>query len=354
MSLDLGRVAFGKGHARYVSAQRERRRQRRELEAQQQQGSRRSFESLKTAPSQGAEGDVPSRLGELSILPDTFAPKDILFQVGASRDRMGGSFAASLGSHVVGFGLLALLISLAPERALNLVELNRDNYDGIVWIPEEGPGGGGGGGGNESLEMPRPVQLEGPDETALSVPVEPEPEFVEPEVEPETVDLSQLNIPAVSMAAALETLPGSMDDIDAARESLSQGAGWGGGAGTGTGTGIGPGEGGGLGPGKGGGVGGGVYRPGSGIVNPVPLHQAKPEYTSEAMRAQVQGEVWLEIVVLPDGTVGDVEITRSLDRVFGLDEEAIKAARKWRFKPATRFGEPVAVLVGIALEFNLR
>ena len=354
MSLDLlGRVAFGKGHAPYVSAQRERRRQRRELEAQQQQGSRGSFESLTAAPSQGAEGDVPSHIGELSILPDTFAPKDILFQVGESRDRMGGSFAASLGSHVVGFGLLALLISLAPERALNLVEFNRDNYDGIIWIPEEGPGGGGGG-GNESLEIPRPVQLEGPDETALSVPVEPEPEFVEPEVEPETVDLSQLNIPAVSMAAALETLPGSMDDINAARESLSQGAGTGGGAGTGTGTGIGPGEGGGLGPGKGGGVGGGVYRPGSGIVNPVPLHQAKPEYTSEAMRAQVQGEVWLEIVVLPDGTVGDVEITRSLDRVFGLDEEAIKAARKWRFKPATRFGEPVAVLVGIALEFNLR
>ena len=72
------------------------------------------------------------------------------------------------------------------------------------------------------------------------------------------------------------------------------------------------------------------------------------------MRAQVQGEVWLEVVVLSEVTVGDVTVTRSLDPVFGLDEEAIRAARQWRFAPGTRLGEPVAVLVSIALEFNLR
>ena len=72
------------------------------------------------------------------------------------------------------------------------------------------------------------------------------------------------------------------------------------------------------------------------------------------MRAQIQGEVWLEVVVLPDGTVGEVIITKSLDPVFGLDEEAVKAAQQWRFSPGIRFGEPVAVLVGIALEFHLR
>ena len=64
--------------------------------------------------------------------------------------------------------------------------------------------------------------------------------------------------------------------------------------------------------------------------------------------------MWLEVVVLSDGTVGDVTVTKSLDPVFGLDEEAIRAARQWRFAPGTRFGEPVAVLVSIALEFNLR
>ena len=80
----------------------------------------------------------------------------------------------------------------------------------------------------------------------------------------------------------------------------------------------------------------------------------KPQYTSEALRAKVTGTVYLEVVVLADGTVGDVRVTRSLDPVFGLDNEAIKAARQWLFSPATRFGEPVSIMVSLALDFNLR
>jgi TonB family protein len=124
--------------------------------------------------------------------------------------------------------------------------------------------------------------------------------------------------------------------------------------GSGPGTGAGSGRGAGIGPGSGGGTGGGVFRPGSGIVNPVVLREVKPQYTADAMRAKVQGTVWLECVVLPDGTVGNVEVTKSLDPTFGLDQEAIKAARQWRFRPGTRMGEPVAVLVTIELTFTLR
>ena len=51
------------------------------------------------------------------------------------------------------------------------------------------------------------------------------------------------------------------------------------------------------------------------------------------MRAKVQGSVWLECIVMPDGSVGDVKVTRSLDPIFGLDQEAIKAAKQWRFRP---------------------
>jgi TonB family protein len=109
-----------------------------------------------------------------------------------------------------------------------------------------------------------------------------------------------------------------------------------------------------LGPGFGGGVGGGAYRPGNGVNLPVALREVKPQYTADAMRAKVQGTVLLECVVLPDGTVGPVEVVRSLDTTFGLDQEAIKAAKQWRFKPGTRFGEPVAVLVTIELTFTLR
>ena len=84
------------------------------------------------------------------------------------------------------------------------------------------------------------------------------------------------------------------------------------------------------------------------------LREVRPNYTADAMRAKVQGTVWVEAVVLQDGTVGEAKIVRSLDSTFGLDEEALKAARQWRFAPGTRFGQPVPVLVTIELTFTLR
>ena len=51
------------------------------------------------------------------------------------------------------------------------------------------------------------------------------------------------------------------------------------------------------------------------------------------MRAKVQGTVLLECVMLPDGSVGRVDVVKSLDSTFGLDQEAVKAARQWRFRP---------------------
>ena len=97
-----------------------------------------------------------------------------------------------------------------------------------------------------------------------------------------------------------------------------------------------------------------MYRPGNGVEIPRVLREVKPRYTVEAMRAKIQGTVIVEAVVLPDGTVGDVTILRSLDRNFGLDEEAMRAAKEWRFAPGTRFGEAVAVLITIELFFALR
>jgi protein TonB len=80
----------------------------------------------------------------------------------------------------------------------------------------------------------------------------------------------------------------------------------------------------------------------------------KPNYTVEAMRAKIQGIVVLECVVLTDGTIGDARITKSLDKTFGLDEEAIRTAKQWRFKPGRRFGQPVPVFVTLELSFTLR
>jgi outer membrane biosynthesis protein TonB len=55
-----------------------------------------------------------------------------------------------------------------------------------------------------------------------------------------------------------------------------------------------------------------------------------------------------------DAALREVRIVRSLDSMFGLDLEAIKAAREWRFRPSVRRGEPVAAIVTIQLDFVLR
>src|SRR6185436_9319083 len=169
----------------------------------------------------------------------------------------------------------------------------------------------------------------------------------EPKPDPkgeEPLPKEELNIPVLTEADADKTTPGVIDSELLA--SLSTGSG--------RGTGAGSGEGSGIGLGTGGGTGGGVYRPGSGVIDPRVLREGKPQYTADAMRAKVQGTVLLECVVLPDGSVGRVDVVKSLDPTFGLDSEAVKAAKQWRFQPGTRFGEPVAVLVTIELTFTLR
>ncbi len=222
----------------------------------------------------------------------------------------------------------------------------------MVWLAEPGPGGGGGGGGNQMKEPPRKVDLPGKD--AISVPVAKPPKIDPPKqakVEPNPIE--QLTIPARSLAAATEALPGTIE-APPGPPTLSQGSGTGGGAGTGAGAGIGPGTGSGLGPGSGGGTGGGVYQPGNGVTLPRVLREVKPQYTSDAMRAKIQGTVLISCVVMPDGSVSDVHVVRSLDPTFGLDQEAMKAARAWKFAPGTRMGEPVPVQISIELTFTLR
>lgn len=90
------------------------------------------------------------------------------------------------------------------------------------------------------------------------------------------------------------------------------------------------------------------------VTAPRVVKEVKPHYTPAAMEAGIQGVVVLDVVVQKDGTVGDVNITRSLDTVHGLDEEAVRAVKQWRFRPGRKDGEAVAVLVEIELTFTLR
>jgi periplasmic protein TonB len=154
------------------------------------------------------------------------------------------------------------------------------------------------------------------------------------------------------MASGLAEVPGVL----AASVSVpgSRGHGSGPGAGGGDGGGDTGGRGDGLGDGSIAGTGGDVYEAGSGATMPQVIHDPRPGYTSQAMQAKVQGVVLMEAVVQPDGTVGSVQVTRSLDRRFGLDEEAMRTVRQWRFLPGRRGNKPVAVRVAIEMTFTLR
>jgi len=97
-----------------------------------------------------------------------------------------------------------------------------------------------------------------------------------------------------------------------------------------------------------------VYKPSKDIKAPKLVKEAKPKYTSAAMQQKIQGQIFMSVVVQADGTVGDVKVTQSLDKEYGLDDEAVKTVKLWRFEPGTKDGKPVAVQVDVEMSFKLK
>jgi TonB family protein len=83
----------------------------------------------------------------------------------------------------------------------------------------------------------------------------------------------------------------------------------------------------------------GMYHRGEGASNPGIISQVDPEYSAEARKAKFEGICVLTLVVEPDGTPSHIRVSRSLG--MGLDEKAIEAAKKWRFRPSMKDGHPV-------------
>jgi TonB family protein len=268
-------------------------------------------------------------------------------------------------SSTLHIGLIAVAVfvatfNLAP-RAATIVAADRPaDPMRLVFLATPGPGGGGGGGGLLQKAPPPKAMREGHHAISSPLPArrEPKPVPVEtpkpPEPKPEPpLKAEQLPVvvaPIITAPADPRTRIGVLTQTTA--ENDSHGPGKGGGTGTGTGTGIGQGDGSGVGPGSGGGTGGGPYRPGSGITPPRLLKEVRADYTEDARRRGVAGEVVLEIVVRRDGAVGDVRILQGLGG--GLNDRAVQAVRQWRFSPAQRQGVPVDVIVEVAVEFKLR
>jgi len=267
------------------------------------------------------------------------------------KPRMGPAAAVSLTSHVLLLGGLMLLRSM-PHASNAIAAIPDQLHRGIVFLSDPGVGGGGGGGGNHSAAPARAATAPGRD--PLTMPVQ-RPQAIEPSATPIDVPPTppQPDIQVQPMALGLATLPGLSNALPGPSTN-SLGSGANDGAGTGDGRGDGPGKGNGLGPGSGRNFGGAIPGPGNGVTTPVLLREVTPGYTSDAMRAKVQGSVLVECIVNPDGTVGDARVARSLDDVFGLDQEALKAARQWLFRPGTFHVTADPVRITIELTFTLR
>jgi TonB family protein len=301
-----------------------------------------------------------------------FGPEPLFSVVAAGSDfarrRSGVHAAASSFIHAT---LLVGVLwwTAGPTQSAAPVEPPRDDVR-MVFLVKPGPGGGGGGGGMRNPLPPRRVERRGPQRARVTVPkVTPEkvlttarreePKTPTPAAVPEPKPVEREPEPLASRVLVAPVVTTASNDRD--REGViekgrdtgeSQGSGVGGGAGSGQGTGNGEGLGSGIGDGSGGGTGGGPFRPGSGIEPPRLLREVKAEYTDDARRRSITGDVVLEIVVRRDGTVGDVKILQGLGA--GLDQRAVTAVRQWRFSPARRRGEAVDVLVEVAVEFTLR
>jgi periplasmic protein TonB len=249
------------------------------------------------------------------------------------RERSVGGLTASLGAHVVALLIAAVVVSRTSVIESPVPTLT--TMRSLVYTP-------GGAGGDD---QPQPGA--GREMLARAATAAPRAEQPQREVRSPAPSFEPAQLPQREVNAGLQEAVGAFSafatpDFGPRGGTASSGDGGPGPGGTGPGSGDGP-----------GGGGEGQY-PGPGVSWPKLIVEVKPNYTAEAMRARIEGVVELEIIVHADGTVGRIRLVRSLDARFGLDAEAIKAVRGWRFDPARYAGTPVQVRVPVEVSFRLR
>jgi protein TonB len=226
---------------------------------------------------------------------------------------------------------------LPQQRPTSYVRIDLRNY----LPPVDGTGGGGGGAGDLTraskgrLPRPAPHQYTPPMVVVRNV----NPIL---SMEPTIIARSDIAMPAIPLPDY--GLP------DGASGPLSGGRGKNGGIGDGEGGGVGDRKG----PGAGEADGGGISGPGGSIrrnlTPPVLLVKVEPEYSDEGRRAKISGTVLLTIDVDTRGEVHNIVVKRSLG--LGLDEKAIEAVSRWKFRPGTIDGK--AAVISALVEVNFR
>ena len=121
--------------------------------------------------------------------------------------------------------------------------------------------------------------------------------------------------------------------------------------GNGNGSGLGSGNGNGMGPGSGGNFGGGVRQIGGSVLPPSWMHKVEPEFSEEARKAKVGGNVLVYMIVDANGHPRNIKVLRGLG--MGLDEKAIEAMQQSTFHPATENGKAVPVELQVEVNFQI-
>jgi TonB family protein len=286
----------------------------------------------------------PPKLPPLEVTSKPVAVKDIWAE---NRNKK----FAGLYSILIHGGAIVLLITLGTNKhvqdkvkeTVTLIAPDLAPY--VPDMPKKKAEMGGGGGGGDRTPIPAskgklprvaPRQFTPP----TAVVNNPNPKLV---MEPTIIVQPDAPLPQIAS-------PNYGNPLGIAGPP-SSGPGSGGGIGTGKGGGVGSGTGAGFGPGSGGGTGGGIYRIGGGVSSPVPIFKPEPEYSEEARKAKFQGAVLLSIVVNADGSTSNIRVVRPLG--LGLDEKAIEAVAKWKFRPSLKDGKPVAVSANVEVNFRL-
>lgn len=282
----------------------------------------------------------PEKLPPLEITSKPVAVKSIWGLYGANSS----SRYISAAVHVAVFALLMVTFTnkTVQQKISRTAALIDPNLKPYIAPPQPKQQGGGGGGGAREIapvtkgQAPKPAlkQFAPP----MVVKEEPKLPMMPTIVAPPDAVLPQNNLP-------------NWGDPLAKLSNLSNGQGFGGGMGNGSGGGLGSGTGGGFGPGQGGGIGGGIYRVGGGVSAPSVLYKIDPEYSEEARKAKYSGTVTLSVIVDAQGNARDIHVTKSLG--MGLDEKAIEAVMKWKFRPGMKAGQAVNVRATVEVNFRL-
>jgi periplasmic protein TonB len=256
------------------------------------------------------------------------------------------SSAISIAAHAI-LILAIIAIFLIGRARMKKSNMQVTNVDIPPYLPiaPKGPqmGGGGGGGSHDILQSPKGKLPKFEDQPIV-------PPMVVKNDHPKLTEEPAINVPQ-NLQLANNNMPNLGDPRTSVVGPASNGTGVNGGMGTGSGGGIGSGSGTGYGPGEGGGYGGGVYKVGGGVTAPELIYDPDPEFSDEARRAKYQGVCVVSLIVDAQGNPQRVQVIRHLG--MGLDEKAMEAVRRYKFKPATLQGRPVPVEVNIEVNFRI-